>query len=180
MREQFHIWQSAITKNQIDKIFNEVDKNHLIDATTFSSHKSIQIKRKSKIYWIKENWIKELIWRYVFEANETSFHVNLDNKSEIQYIEYRSDEDGRYDWHQDVNWNGQEGVDRKISVTIQLSDENEYEGGNFEFEDIKSSMNFRAQGTIIIFPSYLRHRVTKVSSGKRCSLVAWFYGPNWK
>jgi len=157
MREQFHIWQSAITKNQIDKIFNEVDKNHLIDATTFSSHKSIQTKRKSKIYWIKENWIKELIWRYVFEANET-----------------------RYDWHQDVNWNGQEGVDRKISVTIQLSDENEYEGGNFEFEDIKSSMNFRAQGTIIIFPSYLRHRVTKVSSGKRCSLVAWFYGPNWK
>jgi hypothetical protein len=35
MREQFHIWQSAITKNQINKIFNEVDKNHLIDATTF-------------------------------------------------------------------------------------------------------------------------------------------------
>ena len=83
MREQFHIWQSAITKNQIDKIFNEVDENYLIDATTFSSHKLIQKKRKSKIYWIKENWIKELIWRYVLEANDQSFHVNLDNKSEI-------------------------------------------------------------------------------------------------
>jgi PKHD-type hydroxylase len=114
------------------------------------------------------------------EANDKSFHVNLDNKSEIQFTEYRSDEDGRYDWHQDVNWNGQEGIDRKLSVTIQLSDESEYEGGNFEFEDIKSSMNFKAQGTIIIFPSYLRHRVTKVTSGTRRSLVAWFYGPNWK
>ena len=77
-------------------------------------------------------------------------------------------------------FDGQEGLDRKLSISIQLSDKLDYEGGNFEFEDITSSMDFKEIGTIIIFPSYLRHRVTKVTSGIRRSLVAWFYGPNWK
>ena len=120
------------------------------------------------------------MWEYILEANKKTFHVDVINKSEIQFTEYRSDEGGKYDWHHDVNWNGQDGLDRKLSISIQLSDKTDYLGGDFEFEEINSSMDFKGIGTIIIFPSYLRHRVTKVTSGTRRSLVAWFYGPSWK
>ena len=180
MRQQFHIWQSALSKEQINEILNLVDNNFLLNAPVFSSSKLIQKKRSSKIYWINESWVQELLWEYILEANKKTFHFDVINKSEIQFTEYRSDEGGKYDWHHDVNWNGQEGLDRKLSISIQLSDKLDYEGGNFEFEEITSSMDFKEIGTIIIFPSYLRHRVTKVTLGTRRSLVAWFYGPNWK
>ena len=180
MRQQFHIWQSALSKQQINEILNLVDNNSLFNAPVFSSSKSIQKKRSSKICWVNESWVQELLWEYILEANKKTFHVDVINKSEIQFTEYRSDEGGKYDWHHDVNWNAQEGLDRKLSISIQLSDKTDYLGGDFEFEEINSSMDFKGIGTIIIFPSYLRHRVTKVTSGTRRSLVAWFYGPNWK
>ena len=180
MRQQFHIWQSALSKEQINEILNLVDNNSLFNAPVFSSSKSIQKKRSSKIYWINESWVQKLLWEYILEANKKTFHVDVINKSEIQFTEYRSHEGGKYDWHHDVNWNAQEGLDRKLSISIQLSDKTDYLGGDFEFEEINSSMDFKGIGTIIIFPSYLRHRVTKVTSGTRRSLVAWFYGPNWK
>ena len=180
MRQQYHIWQSALSKGQINEILNLVDNNSLFNAPVFSSNKLIQKKRSSKICWINQSWVQELLWEYILEANKKTFHVDVINKSEIQFTEYRSDEGGKYDWHHDVNWNGQDGLDRKLSISIQLSDKLDYEGGDFEFEEIKSSMDFKGIGTIIIFPSYLRHRITKVTSGTRRSLVAWFYGPNWK
>ena len=180
MRQQFHIWQSALSKEQIIEILNLVDNNSLLNAPVFSSSKSIQKKRSSKIYWINESWVQKLLWEYILEANKKTFHVDVINKSEIQFTEYRSHEGGKYDWHHDVNWNAQEGLDRKLSISIQLSDKTDYLGGDFEFEEINSSMDFKGIGTVIIFPSYLRHRVTKVTSGTRRSLVAWFYGPNWK
>ena len=180
MRQQFHIWQSALSKEQIIEILNLVDNNSLLNAPVFSSSKSIQKKRSSKIYWINESWVQKLLWEYILEANKKTFHVDVINKSEIQFTEYRSHEGGKYDWHHDVNWNAQEGLDRKLSISIQLSDKTDYLGGDFEFEEINSSMDFKGIGTIIIFPSYLRPRVTKVTSGTRRSLVAWFYGPNWK
>ena len=180
MRQQFHIWQSALSKEQIIEILNLVDNNSLLNAPVFSSSKSIQKKRSSKIYWINESWVQKLLWEYILEANKKTFHVDVINKSEIQFTEYRSHEGGKYDWHHDVNWNAQEGLDRKLSISIQLSDKTDYLGGDFEFEEINSSMDFKGIGTIIIFPSYLRHRVTLVTSGTRRSLVAWFYGPSWK
>ena len=180
MRQQFHIWQSDLSKQQINEILNLVDNNSLFNAPVFSSSKSIQKKRSSKICWVNESWVQELLWEYILEANKKTFHVDVINKSEIQFTEYRYDEGGKYDWHHDVNWNGQDGMDRKLSVTIQLSDSNEYVGGNFEFDEIKTNVDFKPQGTVIIFPSYLRHRVSPVTFGTRRSLVAWYYGPKWR
>ena len=162
MRQQFHIWQSALSKEQIIEILNLVDNNSLLNAPVFSSSKSIQKKRSSKIYWINESWVQKLLWEYILEANKKTFHVDVINKSEIQFTEYRSHEGGKYDWHHDVNWNAQEGLDRKLSISIQLSDKTDYLGGDFEFEEINSSMDFKGIGTIIIFPSYLRDRKSVV------------------
>ena len=71
---------------------------------------------------------------------------------------------------------------RKLSFTIQLSDPEDYEGGELEFEcgnsDPFSGPN--KKGTIIVFDSRVKHRVCEVKSGVRRSLVGWVVGPRWK
>ena len=85
-----------------------------------------------------------------------------------------------YEWHYDVNWEGTTLYDRKLSLVIQLSDEEDYEGGNFEFKDLEQPVGFRSQGSILVFPSYITHRVTEVTKGQRNSLVCWMEGPRWR
>ena len=89
---------------------------------------------------------------------------------------------------------------RKISMTIQLSDPNDYEGGKFQwlepnpqFDTIKfgdkkldidkavKTLPFSAQslGSICLFPSFLHHQVTPVTRGTRISIVGWYNGPQW-
>mgnify|MGYP001205851066 CR=1 FL=1 len=74
--------------------------------------------------------------------------------------------------------------DRKLSMTIQLSDSHEYEGGNFEFRDHISNIppkeQLRKKGTVLIFPSFLYHSVQPVTKGTRKSLVTWIEGPAWR
>ena len=73
--------------------------------------------------------------------------------------------------------------DRKLSVTIQLSDSNDYEGGDFVFDQEYQSPDpkaLRKKGTILVFPSPIRHAVKPVTKGTRKSLVAWVEGPKWK
>ena len=71
---------------------------------------------------------------------------------------------------------------RKLSFSLQLSDPDDYEGGNVEFID-DSDKNFigpRQRGTIILFDSRTKHRVNKVTKGVRRSIVGWVLGPRWK
>jgi len=180
MRELYQIFPSAFSDNQINKILEIVSNQSLLDAPTFSSKTPSDKIRKSKICWLSEDWIKNLLWEYILKINSNAFKIEVENNAEVQFTEYRFDENGHYDWHHDVNWNGQVDIDRKISLTVQLSNENEYDGGDFEFEELETNANFKLKGTIIIFPSYLRHRVTPITSGVRKSLVAWFSGPQWR
>jgi len=70
---------------------------------------------------------------------------------------------------------------RKLSMTTLLSDS--YEGGEFQFSGYAkekceiSTPEFSKVGSIIVFPSFLEHRVAPVTKGTRYSLVTWFVGP---
>ena len=71
---------------------------------------------------------------------------------------------------------------RKLSFVIQLSDPDDYEGGNLQLlaEDGKSYFAPRKRGTVVVFDSRTQHRVIKVTKGTRKSLVGWVVGPRWK
>ena len=66
-------------------------------------------------------------------------------------------------------------------MSIQLSDSDDYEGGDLELmfreEPVKLD---RTRGTLVAFPSFMLHRVTPVTRGTRWSLVAWITGPRWR
>lgn len=85
--------------------------------------------------------------------------------------------DGHFDWHRDSGdqWRR---APRKLSLTLVLSDPEEYEGGEFQFFDGGPiTVAPRRMGDMIVFPSDLQHRVTPVTKGMRRSMVAWAAGP---
>ena len=70
----------------------------------------------------------------------------------------------------------------KLSFSLQLSDPDDYEGGNFQLIDESGKLYVapRKRGTIILFDSRTQHRVLKVKKGRRKSIVGWVVGPRWK
>ena len=71
---------------------------------------------------------------------------------------------------------------RKLSLILQLSDPDDYEGGEVQFMNSSGKSFFapKTRGTILVFDSRTMHRVKKVTSGNRKSIVAWVEGPRWK
>ena len=99
-----------------------------------------------------------------------------------QYTIYESGENDHYDWHVDNidSWNSSP---RKLSVVIQLSDPDEYEGGElmFNFGSLEGDqIAVKKKGTLIMFPSYVLHKVAPVTAGVRRSLVFWVSGPGFR
>jgi PKHD-type hydroxylase len=96
----------------------------------------------------------------------------------IQLACYDAREAGFFKWHADTVPSD---MTRKISISVPLSDPAEYDGGSLELNQGTSIITVeQLAGVPIIFPSWLIHRVTPVTRGRRYSLVAWIRGPNWR
>ena len=136
--------------------------------------------RSSRINWIEKNDASYDIYKklvtFVKDANKNMWNFRLNSFTEdLQYSEYSSETNGHYDWHLDIGEN--QSSTRKLSISIQLSDPEDYEGGELQF---LTGRNIRiapkSKGTMILFPSYMLHRITPVTKGVRKSLVYWVHG----
>lgn len=181
MRTNWQHWNSLISKEECEGIAKICyEEGTFTDATVFSQqtyHPDSSI-RSTKVGWMNNSKITELVQYYLLEANRNAFGFNVDFIPPVQFGEYT--EGSFYTWHHDIDWNGDSMYDRKLSIVVQLSDENDYEGGDFQFKSIEQPLNFRSQGSILVFPSYNVHRVTEVTKGTRLSLVCWMEGPRWR
>lgn len=81
---------------------------------------------------------------------------------------------GHYDWHVDLGMQAQ--AARKLSISIQLSHSDEYEGGDLEFLGPTDEKAPRGRGALVAFPSFVTHKVHPVTRGERLSLVSWISG----
>ena len=145
-------------------------------------------KKESFIKWANENSMKVLemgtfsgdlnktLNKLVDEANKTMWEFDIYGYHDsLQYTTYYGG-GGDYAWHTDV---GPMMANRKVSVVLQLTKPDEYEGGNLQLNGgngiVEAPKDFN---TMIIFPSFMLHRVTPVITGTRKSLVTWLAGPN--
>ncbi|HUL97055.1 MAG TPA: 2OG-Fe(II) oxygenase [Usitatibacter sp.] len=94
----------------------------------------------------------------------------------LHFIRYEAG--GKFDWHLDCG--GERTCTRKLSVTVQLTAPQEYEGGALEFCPQGELHRSRHHGAATVFPSMLAHRVTPVSRGVRHAIVAWIHGPSFR
>ena len=132
--------------------------------------------RTSQISWIpfkKRANMYQDIERIMKSTNGNHFGFDVMTLSEnAQYTEYP--EGGFYDWHVDNDVNMQhEPPVRKISMTLLLSPESEFEGGDLELMAEGKVAKIK-QGHAIFFASFIRHRVKPVIRGNRKSLVILF------
>ena len=159
----------------------------------------VKQKRNSSIVWLDEGWIYKEIQPYVHEANERAgWNFNWERTENVQFTKYKLNQ--YYDWHCD-SWDKpydkpntpDHGKIRKLSMTCQLTDGSEYKGGELEFDfrnydpHMRDESKHRVQckeilpkGSIIVFPSFVWHRVKPVTSGTRYSLVVWHLGRPFK
>ena len=196
--------------NLLDDYVSENFDSEMKDSELIGRHKD-KNKRNSENAWINTNhWIAGFLWHYVNKANRENFRYDLTNidGENLQYTKYS--EGQFYNWHNDAginnlykpqylanSGNSDEDSDnlqvtdflktscelvRKLSFTLQLSDPDEYEGGNVQLIDElgKSYIAPRQRGTIILFDSRTQHRVIKVKKGVRKSIVGWVLGPRWR
>lgn len=177
----YYYYPEGFSSEELEKVEELVktleDNKAIIQAGADESY------RKSTIKWIPQNqdtyWLYDKLANLARIANNELWNFDLHTIPElIQYTEYYED-GGHYDWHMDVGPN--ETSHRKVSLTVQLSDSDEYEGGNFEMltgRDIKTAS--RGKGAVVVFPSYILHRVTPITKGKRRSFVLWLGGGHYK
>lgn len=159
----------------------EVVQMHTLENAHLSGnrHPSPLDYRKTRVTFIHRRELPSLfekLYKIICDQNTFVFKFHLFEMPDvIQYAEY--DESSFYNWHMDC---GLEEPTRKLSVSIQLSDPSEYEGGDVECLIMDDPFKFpKEKGTVIIFPSFMLHRVTPVTKGVRKSLVAWIDGPTF-
>jgi len=142
--------------------------------------------RITDIKWISlnkdTNWLFKKIIDKIKEVNSKNFDLQLKFVEDLQFSEYTEEKNGFYSKHSDCGL--KKSLDnyvdiRKLSFTVQLTDENEYEGGELIFHlDKEEKKAPKSKGTIVFFESDILHEVTPVTKGVRHSLVSWVQGPN--
>ena len=135
--------------------------------------------RSSNIRWMTpttgNQWVFEKLWAAVEQIN-LCYRFELDGIREVQIARYGQGD--FYDWHVDI---GKAVTStRKLSVSVQLSDPGSYEGGELVVQCHEDKEPVKEIGSVIVFPSYLSHRVNRIIRGERWSLVAWVHGPAFR
>jgi len=196
-------FQSAIPARICDEIirYGKQRKDQVAVTGGFSESKKLnpqqvkdlKKKRDSNIVWLNERWIYREIHPYVHQANKNAgWNFQWDYSENCQFTKYNKGQ--YYGWHCD-GWDKPyqrragdpaTGKIRKLSVTVSLSDEKDYTGGELEFDfrnldpdkkpNIKQCKEILPKGSLVVFPADLWHRVCPVKKGARYSLVMWSLG----
>lgn len=180
-------YSGVFDKLMIDDIVKMGDELLLGDAQVggdFSSPGGKNEKiRKTTIGWVptteQNAWLYRMLTDAVQRANKEWFGFDLNHIESLQYSVYNKGD--FYDAHVDHHYQGVGQYPRKLSFSMQLSDPDEYKGGDVML--ITSQDPFpipKERGTITFFPSYTLHEVKPVTKGTRRALVGWVHGPRWK
>ena len=202
LENYYYYFQSAIPPKICDEIikYGLGQQEQLALTAAFKEDKELSKedlkdlnkKRNSDIVWMDDTWIYNEIHPYINQANAAAdWNFDWDWAESIQFTKYKENQfygwhcdsaDKPYDLPDDLHRHGKI---RKLSVTVCLSDETEYEGGDFEFDFRNNDggktqpsvcKEIRPKGSVIVFPSFVWHRVKPVTSGTRYSLVMWNLG----
>lgn len=180
----FAAFDDIFDAGEIERIRNlaEVSAKEIAGAGGKDEVKDI---RSSRIAWLRTSdadhyWIFERLALLVHRANSEIFGLELTAVGDVQLTEYDEGYGGHYRTHTDMAYGDGVTSGRKLSLTVQLSDPSDYEGGDLVLYHADKNRPFvapRMKGTVTLFRSHIIHEVTPVTRGRRYSLVAWVFGP---
>lgn len=144
-----------------------------------ASGADVRKSRVALVPWAKDaEWIYQRLAAAVLECNKSLYNFQLAGILEnVQIDKYQVG--SFFDWHQDFGF--RESSIRKLSLVVQLTDGGQYEGGDLElFSGRGPQKAIRTRGALIIFPSFVSHRISPVTAGARHALSAWVSGPPFR
>lgn len=181
----FVTWENAFTEEELDKIVEYCDNNLEITKSTLDGdQESSGHIRISDTGWLSINqdsaWIYDRLAYVARKLNAQFYNFDLFGFVEdMQYTIYNGEHSGHYTWHMDIS--AASPAPRKFTLILQLSNTNDYEGGEIQIlNSFAESVVTKQRGLIAAFPSWVMHRVTPVTKGTRKTLVVWVSGPQFK
>lgn len=190
--QSYYWFEHGLSSEEVDQIIRTASELPEAERASTLGDETGGGTRSSMIKWLPRNqafdWLYERMISMSKEANQALWGFDLISSLEaIQYTEYYASENGHYDWHQDIGV-GELPSKRKVSITIQLSDADEYDGGDLLIctgssgtgELDNNLVMPRGKGVGVLFPSYMMHRVSPVTRGVRRSLVLWVGGAHYR
>jgi PKHD-type hydroxylase len=175
-------WENGFSEDEVSRIRQYGDSLMWEKASVGSGTLNEQL-RQTQLAWITLNpetsWLYEKLGFIARQLNSQFFGFDLFGFHEdLQYTVY----DGggaHYGWHRDKGGTTQS--PRKLSLVLQLSSPDEYDGGELQlFLESEPLTVKREKGLVYAFPSYVMHQVTPVTRGVRRSLVVWLVGPRFR
>mgnify|MGYP003981166241 CR=1 FL=1 len=142
--------------------------------------------RIGKINFDNQQWVYDLIWPYMKEANrKAEWDFEISSAESYQIAKYEVGD--HYKTHidslgtQSTRWIAEDNSYlhnkvRKMSMSLTLNDD--YEGGDLILYSTGTVK--QETGSMVFFPSFLPHEVRPVTKGTRYSLVLWFLGNPWR
>ncbi len=179
---EFIYYQGLLLPHEIDRIRNFWEAEKTIQATVDGAQELRDDLRKSSVMFIdntpENDWLYQRMAGIAIKTNNERYWFDLLGfHQELQLTRYT--EGDFFEWHLDFGAGPISA--RKLSITVQLSDPDEYEGGDLQFMINQNIVNApREKGTVIIFPSFIMHRVTPITKGTRQSIVGWVSGPPYR
>jgi len=177
----YYYYKNAFTPTELEDIKKLGESFPKVPAETGGGEDSqVSDYRISEISWIdqqpRSNWLYDKIADYAIEANKEMWKFDIwGYHDSLQYTNYYGN-GGHYDWHADL---GPGISNRKLSVVLQLSNPEDYVGGDLQMNIGSQILTVpREYGLLCFFPSFVLHRVTPLTSGHRISLVTWLCGAN--
>ena len=174
--KHYEVCDSVFSGEECDRIIDYAENFPQVPGKVTSGLN--RESRSSYIRWVprseQTSWIYDRVMASAWKANLFKWMFDINGCEEaFQFSAYG--EDQYYLWHMDIG--EREASLRKLSVSVQLSDPEDYDGGDLLLQSGRKPEGMsRNRGSVIIFPSYTLHSVSKVTRGRRCSLVLWITG----
>jgi PKHD-type hydroxylase len=168
-----------MSKKECGQVVSLMHKFKMTDAMISESgieNKSIRSTKLCSLEYKPDNlWIFKKLEDAIIQANHNCYGFELYGFHEaIQLMQYN--EGDFYDWHMDFG--NKQFSNRKLSFSLQLTDPEDYQEGELEF--FRNGLAPKTQGTLILFPPFMYHRVKPILKGTRRAMVGWITGNPFK
>ncbi len=179
-----HAIPDAFTASECEIIIAKISEAPTDEALLVGRQKNHNF-RKAELVWtdnvVGMEGVMDRLIDLVRRSNRDQFEFDLREFAESPQVAiYKSSDSGHFAWHSDIGGGIASGK-RKLTLVLQLSGADTYEGGNLEIMPGAQILTAsRVQGCVSIFPSFILHQVTPVKGGTRYSLTVWAHGPAFK
>jgi PKHD-type hydroxylase len=182
MKYDFYYHNNVLTREECETINSNLNRDITAGWQDAPAAGVTKTAKTSIIQWNKAKEYLSTIEDLAHMTNENYFGFNINryhNFSTVNYNEYSSEQTQEYGWHAD-GFKLEKQSDIKLTVIMNISTES-YTGGELQLflNNERTMYDMNDPGTVIVFPSWIQHRVTPVTSGTRKSVSFWLIGPKF-